>query len=499
MIKNLKKNSFYISFAFIYIFIIVQITLFELQISYLIFLSAGVLLIIGIRYPLIGILFSFSAINSFFNLIPRTILQSSIINKTWDFGFFYLLVIGVFATYRNWHKYIDIKIPLYFRFFLIYILVFFVSFVFTIAKYPFPLIDAIRTFRYHFGYLFTPILIFYFTSKNGKLNSNNFDLFLKILYYISFALLSIYIFQFLTKIKIFHGYNREFNIQGMSFLRSIPNFLSISYFFLWFNISAWFTDKKMYPAGVVYIAICLLSTFFTFTRGIYLSVVFSLCFLIALLVFKKTLSNVRVIASVIVILTVIFTASFTEYLNPFFMRFSTIELATVNKKQSTLWYRVNLIKDRIKITNRENVYLGLGFVHNKYGHLFGKFIGNYDEDSRGPSLECADIAFGNIIYRTGWIGIFIFTLFAVFTFIYLVSRFRLFGSLNQTEILEIAAILEIIRNIIQMVYSDAFTGNTIHNQALLFGISIILYNINNSKFYSNVTYVSTFQKNQLSL
>lgn len=440
-------------------------------------ISVGVLAL-SIKYPLVGLFFSFSAMSSFFNLIPAQLFSNSFINKTWDIGFVIFIFVSISILVNNTKSFRTIHIPPYFKFFSIYLLICVVSFLFTIVKYPFPILDAIRTFRYQLGYLFIPVLLLYFFNTSETDQTKNFIIVVKAIYYFLFLLLILYIIQFLSQWPIFTGYSRSFTIAGKSYLRSIPNFFSICFFFLWFNLGAWFTNNRLMPAGKLYVLLCFCAALFTFTRGIYLSVAFTLIMLCYLIFKSHKFNQSRLIVSIIVTFTVLSAALLTGYLNPFLNRVSTIsKVTTLNSREDTFRYRLELLRDRINLINHENPFLGLGFIHNKYGYKFGVFNGNYDEDIDGPSLSCADIAWGNIVYRTGWIGFGSFIIFIIITLCYTFIRVNPRINVDSLFLFELATLLELIRNIILTLNSEIYTGRSTQNIALLFAVGIFSYSI----------------------
>ena len=169
-------------------------------------------------------------------------------------------------------------------------------------------------------------------------------------------------------------------------------------------------------------------------------------------------------------------------LKPFLDRGSTISQSiSFSQHKSTMLYRVELVEDRIKLISKGNRLLGLGFVHNKYGYKFGNFRGNFDESIDGPGLGCADIAWGNIIYQTGWLGFGCFSLFiiAISYYLFVILRKRITildkNKIDKIFLIEFAAVLELLTMIFLTLIGDAFTGGTTQNQALIFTIAGFAY------------------------
>ncbi|MCP5063412.1 MAG: hypothetical protein GY936_13250 [Ignavibacteriae bacterium] len=443
---------------------------------YLLVLMAGCTVIIfGLKNPLFGLLFSFAAMNSFFNLIPVRLFPSAFVNKTWDLGFIFMILFGGSLLVKRYTK--MNYLPFYIKVFSIYLIICVISFILTIIKYPLPFIDAFRTFRYHLGYFFFLFLLQYFLqAKDGGKALNKL---LKSLYIISFILLLIYNIQFVIQKPLFLGYNlKQTTTYGASFLRSIPNFLFICYFFLWFNLSAWFLNKQLFPLAKFYMPLCVGGVLFSFTRGIYLTVFVILILIIFMLLNSRRYNPKKIL--IVSILGVVFfsTAYAAGVLKPFLSRASTISQDTLSStKEGSFWYRIGLVEDRIRLIKDENPLLGLGFVHNKYGSRFGKYRGNYDESIKGPALGCADIAWGNIIFQTGWLGFSSFALFVISLIYYAVIKLRKkISTIVITEIflIEFAAVVELLRMTIQAFNSSTITSNT-QNPSLMFAIAGFAY------------------------
>ena len=480
-----KSKKFYLGSALFYGLFLYEITKMNMQLDLLVLGAGCCILFLGLKYPLFGLLFSFTLMDAFFNLVPRELFANTFINKMWDFGFFSMLVFGCPVLFHNYKK-MD-NTPFYFKIFTMFLMVSIISFTLTIFKYPFPLIDTIRTFRYRLGYLFILFMLQYLLqAENGK---KALETLLNILYKISFILLILYNFQFILQKPLFLGYmSSQTTNYGMSYLRSIPNFLFISYLFLWFNLTALLLNKKLFPYGKLYILLCLSSTLFTFTRGIYLSILIIVAVIVFLTFFSRRYNPTNIIISSILAGSILFSVFLSGNLTPFLDRASTIDQSiSGSHDKSTMWYRIGLVEDRIKLIAKENPVFGLGFVHNKYGYKFGKFRGNFDKNIGGPGLGCADIAWGNIIYQTGWLGVGCFLMFIIALIYYIFGSLRKRISItDKTEtdkilLIEIAAVLELLRMIFLTLNGDSFTGGSVQNQALIFSIAVFAYILQKQK------------------
>jgi len=472
-----------------------QLMIRGLEEKFIVIIISLAALMIGLKFSLMGLFFSLAAMNLFFNLAPGEILQGGVIKKTWDYGFFMMMIFG-FSQFISSEKSIrTIKMPFYFKIFIVYLVICVVSFLVTLIKYPFPALDTIRTFRNQLGYLFIPVLLIYFLQAPDKGYVQRLYSFLTPLYYLSFFLLILYVLQFLIQRPIFTGYQSSFSIAGASYLRSIPQFLFMCYFFLWFNLSAWLTNNEVYYGGKIYIFLCFAATLFTFTRGIYISTALVLTVLVFLILKTKKINPSRLVIAGLIAFPIIAVTVLVGYLTPFFVRAASITQTSISgaKGDDTFAYRIDLLKDRIKLIRNKNAFIGIGFVHNKYGYRFGSFRGNYDEDIGRSALGCADIAWGNIVYRTGWLGVGTFMCFIISIICFIFSGEGYGDKLDSMALLELAALLVLLGNIVQMMISDSFTGGDTQNNALMFAVALFLYTLRSQK-KEKVSLVGSYHK-----
>jgi hypothetical protein len=452
-------------------------------------------LFLGFSFPLIGILLSFSLMNSFFDLLPRQLFEDTTINKFWDFGFITMCIFSVPLLLKKWQKLPSL--PFYIKGFSYFLIICSISFILTFYKYAFPFLDTVKTFRYYLGYLFFIIVII--ALMNNRESQIAFKRLLIILYYVSFILITLYNIQFLIQRPLFLGYiGEQTTTYGVTYLRSIPNFLFLCYFFLFYNISAWLLNIKLLPFGVLFIILCLSATLFTFTRGLYISVFMVLGTLFYLIITSGKYNLTKILLFSLYSALIILIFSGFGYLRPFIDRASTIRNASsISEQNDTLSYRISLVEDRINLISRKDPFFGLGFVHNRYGYKFGTFIGNFDESINGSGLDSGDIAWANIIYQTGWVGYAFFSFFIVSLVYYITVTFRkkFFSQKSNIDnliLLELSAILELLCMVFLTVNGDSFTGST-QNTALIFSISCfsnylqtnsLNYN-NNENFHNN--------------
>jgi len=447
---------------FLSIFISYSISL-ELSLHY--FLFVLILLVIGFINPVIGIVLAYSLMNNLFDLFPSIVFEDLPINKMWDFGFI-LIIIYSFPIFIRDYKPFRIW-PTYLKFLFLFLGICLLSFLYTVFSYKYPAVDALRTVRPYFGYLTFFIFLQYFQQKG-----DNAKRFFNILYFISFGLLILYNIQFVIQKQIFFGYQQIISINKTEILRSIPNFMEVSFLFMWYNMAALLQGRPQLKFAKIYLILSFLATIFTFTRGLYISIGFGASVLILILFFQRKIFLKRMLFLQHLVIFFVIITSGTSYFQPFIERtFSIKDALFTRRDDSTIGFRLSILQNRVEMVMTQNPYIGIGFVHNKYGKDFGRFLGSNYEPIEGPALWSSDIAWANIIYQTGFLGFVSFLLFAL----YLLKRYprgMTNGKTDFTILLEYSVYIELIRNILMMFVSAVFTDNT-QNIALL--LSFLIY------------------------
>jgi hypothetical protein len=365
----------------------------------LLYFICGIVLAIGFVNPLIGLLIAYTFMNDMFNLIPQMVSETLPINKMWDFGFILMLLYAAPLFLKNYKPY-TIR-PTYLKFLFLFIGICFLSFLYTLFSYKYLFVDALRMFRPYFGYLTIFIFLQFFLKRE-----KNVKQFFNVLYFISLGLLILYHVQFIIQRELFFGHQQTYMFKGIKILRSIPNFMFVSYMFFWYNLAAWLQGKPILKYGKIFSLLAITGIMISFTRGFYLSFSFATFLLLIILFLQRTVLVKRIVLSLLLVVYFILFASVSDYLRPVIERAASIKTAIFTEiDRDTFGYRLKLLESRYEMTMDKNPLLGIGFVHNKYGRDFGKFPGNYNEATGSPSLWSADIAWANIIYQTGLIGL----------------------------------------------------------------------------------------------
>lgn len=305
-----------------------------------------------------------------------------------------------------------------------FILIMFVSFLWSIYVYSYPFSLTALTARHMlFGYLllFLNIKIFEL-DKNSFAKSNN--LIMLIIDYLLFA----YIVQYFSGIHIFYGYY----IEEQNIIRSIPNFYPILFVPMYRDVCAYLIGQRLsiysyFRTPLIFTAFILMQT-----RGTYLAIGISLILMQFFILRHKRIQPTRVIISFSIVafmLCVLFAGSFIS--NTIVRRIeSTYEAIAdasennrANLQKNTFALRLMLFKERMEMVYAKNIILGYGFIHEDIAQRTLRYrIGTYNKFSiRGSTFTSSDIAWANILIYTGYLGLLSFV---TFTFALVISFAR---------------------------------------------------------------------------
>jgi hypothetical protein len=435
-------------------------------------LGGGFLLLKGLRDITFGLIITLAIMNNFYDLLPSTIFSGAILNKSWDFGFIYMLIVSArfipFAFVKR-----DETIPLFIKSFYLFLFVIIISFIVSLIFLPYPFIDTFRAFRDYLGYLLIPVLIAISDKNHSWELSVIFNRLIRFMSYICFTLLVLYNLQYLLQHQFFFGFEQVYRSSGREYIRSIPIFLMFSYFFFWLFLAQWLNGKRLAYWKTLYIILSCSATLFTFTRGLYLSIILFVLLLLFFMAKIRSVNIARFSLSIILTLLIISSLFISSLATPYYERMLSVtsDIQAINKN-STSKYRKRLVEDRINIIKKHNPVLGIGFVHPKYAFYdYGPFTGNHLPGEL-PTLWCADIAWANIIYQTGILGVAAFVLYIIAISLFIVRQIPKYK--GELLFLQLASCFELLRNIVSMFNGAAYTYQT-QNIALLIGISAYLH------------------------
>jgi O-Antigen ligase len=434
-----------------------------------------VFLILSLRMK---ILIAFFIMSQCFDLAPRIIYGKLI----WDYGAVLLLIAAAQLMFQWMFK--KKTEPVRGSVCIIVLGVFtawlFFCLLYSLLIYGYPILDTLKMSRQMvIGYLSFFIFLGLFA-----VDKHAFKVFMKWLYIITFSLLIVAIIQYITGRPLLFGLHREYG----SITRYLPIFLPISLLYLWYILSRYFAAEPVKKHEFMYAGMVVFVTAITYTRGIYIAVLFSFLTMLFLL-FKRGKVKVNTATIFIVVLTMGITVLMAggwadRVIN---RAASGIEILFSGKvvsskiDEDTYSGRWMLLKERFELVSEHNPIIGYGFIHEdnipkklrnslKYGSVINtpEMVRKYKYGHPYVlALFSADIGWANIVLATGFIGFLIFLIF--------IGSFLL--SYREKQIddarlyhFHLAFYLQTITLLLLM-----FNGNTFTNQLQIPGLMIAGY------------------------
>lgn len=437
----------------------------------LLVIGGGFLLLKGLRNITFGLVITLAIMNNFYDLLPATILSGGTLSKLWDFGFIYMVIVSAqFIPYTFVKR--DEAIPLFVKSFYLFLFIIIISFIVSLISLPYPFIDILRASRSYLGYLLIPLLIAILDKNHPAKLSATFNRLIRFISYMCFALLILYNLQYLLQHQFFFGYEGVYRSSGREFIRSIPIFLMFSYFFFWLFLAQWLNGQRLAYWKTLYVVLSCSATLFTFTRGLYVAIILLVLLLLFFMAKIKSVNMARFSISLLLTLLIAFGLFLSSLAAPYYERLLSVSSDIQAGNDGTSGYRRRLVEERINIIKKHNPLLGIGFVHPKYAYYdYGPFTGNHMPGEL-PTIWCADIAWANIIYQTGILGVATFVLFIITLLLFVVRQIPRYK--GELLFLQLASCFELLRNILSMFNGATYTYQT-QNIALFIGISAYLH------------------------
>lgn len=426
--------------------------------------------------PFYRVLASFLVMSSCFELLPYEI--SGI--KLWDVGaiIFFISGYSYFSTNKE-----NRPRPPYFYGYLVFSGILFLSFFYSIIFYNYPIVETIKASRQMLvGYL--TFFVFIRLFKNDPKAFNKFHNFF---YWFLMILMIINFIQFLTGQIIFQGYVSR---KAEGALRSVPEFLPFASIYLWHGLSSYFTKQKYTFHNFLYIVLYLITLSISFTRGMYITNLFVLLFMIFILIKDKRFYFTKSVYFFIAILMVVFATLMTPKMDAFIERAATTlttvfqlreETRKINVQENTFSLRIFILKERLALVAHHNPFLGYGFIHEDRAHNEVNFhYGTFDRKVGRLGFWSADIGWSNIVIYTGFLGLF---LFSAFIFLYLSHHYRLQISNPRLYILNLSYFLAFLLMFIIMIDGPTFT-RYVQIQMYILAASLHFLHINTNNISS---------------
>ena len=419
-----------------------------------------------------------------FDLAPQIVYGKNI----WDYGAVLLLISAAPLLFKK--KIESEKRPLFVTVLLLFTAWLFFSLLYSLLVYGYPLLDTIKAARVMIvGYLSLFIFLRLFS-----VDKDAFDMFVKWFYVITFVLLIVAIIQYILGIPLLFGLHREYG----SVTRYLPSYLYISQMFLWYILSKYFASESVKKHEFLYAAMVVFITATTYTRGIYLAVLFAF-FMMFFLLFRQGKVKANATIGFILVFTVgvtVLTASgaldrvigrATSGLDILFsdnVKDTEIDIDTYTGR----WL---LVKERFQLVAKYNPVVGYGFIHEnnlpktlKDGLKYGSLVNTPEMREKylqghPPvlALFSVDVGWGNIVLATGFVGFF---LFCVFIVSFLISYRRKQISDIRFYHLHLASYLQTIIFLLLMFNGSSFT-HQVHMPMLMLAVYVYCGRIGRNK------------------
>jgi len=393
---------------------------------------------------------SFIIMNSGFGLIPADILDPVGIHNLWDLGLFIMFLSSI-PFFLGDYKKVNIDSS-YLKFFLVFLSVVIAATIWSITMFKYDLVDTLKSSRDYLGY-FAFFLCLSMFIKDERYKKTLFIY----LYYILFFLIIMYILQYVTDLEIFAGHRVDYEFQGKEISRNVPIIFSLFFIFLWYNLGAWLSGRKTLKGGKVFVILAYGATLLTLTRGIYIATF--LCTLLVILYFLKR-KEINLSKMTFLFFAALLMSLFLFADNPFSKRIGEIsEGVSDTGSDSTFLFRLAILGERAQLAMEKSPAWGLGFYHPQNEADLGLIFGPWEEDRNSHALWSADIAWANIVYQMGLIGVISISLFFI-SFIAHFPRIIKHNRFLEDDLIGFAVYVELIRQMILMWIGASFTSNT---------------------------------------
>lgn len=370
--------------------------------------------------PRVKVLLAFFIMTVCFDLAPRIILNKDI----WDFGAVLLLVAGVQLLFmkRQSTSYRAGFVTLL-QIFIGWMLV---CLLWSILIYGYPVLDTLKASRQ----MIIGFLSFFIFLRLFDTDQNAFNFFMKALYVGTFILLPITIAQYFIGRPLLFGLHREYG----EVIRSLPVFLPICLLNFWFIASKLLTADRVAKHELLYAGMVTGVMVLTFTRGIYLAVLFVFCVMLIILTLNKRLNTRAATAffslSVLCVTVLLFGGMLDRVVARLASAVDVVTLEEVSKKGpdvDTFSDRLALTKERFILVAEQNPFIGFGFLHEnnvpaklrnklRYGSPIAtpEYLDKYRSGHPYvPAFYSADIGWAEMVIKTGILGLCIFLLLIV--------------------------------------------------------------------------------------
>jgi len=418
----------------------------------------AVFLTLKVRYK---VLLGFFVMSQCFDLAPQIVFGKLIS----DLGAAMLLVAATQLaftrkTQTNQFSFIGLFIAI----FVVWLVA---SLLYSLFVFGYPLSDTLKTSRHMIlGYLSFFIFLRLFATDSEAL-----EILLKWLYVITYGLLILALVQYVLNTPLLFGLAREYD----GVVRYLPRFLPICLFFLWVTFSKYFSNYPIKIHEYIYVCLTLIITATTYTRGIYIAVLFAF-FVMLLLLFrgghlKASKASLFIAFSFIGVIVILFSGVADRVIG---RAASGLEIMLSEKAKNTktdidtFSGRWKLLQERTALVLSHNPIFGYGFIHEENvpkplrdSLEYGSVIQSpemMEKYKRGHpyvlALYSADIGWANIVINTGIVGL---SLFIILVISFLANYKSILATTGRRFTLSLAFYLQAMVLLLLMFNGNTFT------------------------------------------
>lgn len=433
-------------------------------------IAAGMvgLIAFGMLSPRIKVLIAFFVMTSCFDLVPRILFKIDV----WDVGAILLLIAWFqLALFKTKVSTSTVGYVVILRVILGWMVL---CLLWSVLIYEYSVLNSLKASRQ----MIIGVFSFFVFKELFTVDQGAYGFFMKALYAATFALLPVCLIQFVLHKPLLFGLYREYG----DVIRSLPVFLPLVLLYVWIILSKVLTAARFSMHELLYVGMAGAVTVLTFTRGIYLSVLFVFGVMLFMLALKKSPLNIKLNFVVVPILFILlmlcglglyFSGSADKVVERFA---SAVELvlgqtAKTNKNnEDTYTGRLGIAKERFMLVLAHNPVIGYGFMHEddvpralrarlEYGSVI--YTPEYVERYKAGypyvlALHSADIGWADIMINTGLVGLTLWLLL----FAALIGNFYATARSTQAEFYHarLAHFLQIVVGILLMFESNTFVN-----------------------------------------
>lgn len=441
-------------------------------------IAVGALCLIGfcLLRPRVKVLIAFFVMTSCFDLVPRILFKIDV----WDVGAVLLLITWFqLALTKKSMSTASIGYLIVLRVLLGWMIL---CLLWSVLIYGYPGLNSLKASRQ----MIIGVLSFFVFRELLDVDKDAYEFLNRALYIATFILLPVCLVQFVLHKPLLFGLYREYG----DVTRSLPVFLPLVLLYMWMIASKVLTATKVSLHEMVYAGMAVAVTVLTFTRGIYLVVLFVLGVMIVTLALRKSPESIKLNWVVVPMLLVLFVLGgaglyVSGHADKVIERFtSAVELVVGEKvkanknNEDTYTGRLGIAHERFMLVLAHNPVIGYGFIHEddvpralraklKHGSVIytPEYLERYQVGHPYVlALHSADIGWADIVINTGFIGLALWLMFcAVFIGNFYQTARRTPAAYYHARL---ANFLQIIVGMLLMFESNTFV-NLVHIPAFL--------------------------------